>query len=104
MAFRCVNGKMGNMRKAVEWVLYPIDASNPGAIVIQSDNRIARVNLHNGRAMLSDGKGGHQGRIKLSPSFGAVEVAVPADMLNAIRGHVAGFSVGDGIGTIRLVG
>ncbi len=52
---------------------------------MQGGNRIARIDLNIGKAMLSNGKGGHQGFIQLSPALGAVEVVVPADVLAQVR-------------------
>lgn len=83
---RSVMGKLGTMRKAADWTIYPVKADAPNKRIIQCDKRIAEVNLETGKAMLSDGKGGHQGFIKLSPALGAVEVDVPADMLEALKG------------------
>lgn len=81
--FQNVTGKLGNMKKAVEWTISPRNVEDK--VCIQCDRRIARVDLITGRAMLSDGKGGHPGFHKLSPAFGAVEVEVPAAMLTELK-------------------
>jgi len=94
MAFKTVTGKLGNMRKAQEWVLYP--QTDPGRVVIQCDRRIASVDLATGMAVLSSGKGGHQGFVALSPLLGATVVEVPAGVMDALRAHVAANKPGDG--------
>jgi hypothetical protein len=102
MGFKNVSGKLGNMRKSVSWVLYPQKADKPHLVIIQSDKRIAEVNLDTAKAMLSDGNGGHPGFMKLSPALGAKQVEVPADLLAAIKAHVATNVEGDGIGQVRI--
>jgi hypothetical protein len=79
--------KLGSMRKARDWTLYPqseADKTN-NCIIIQCNNRIARVNLDTKRALLSDGKGGHQGFIKLSPLMGATAEVVPDAVIEQLR-------------------
>lgn len=85
MAFQTVSGKMGNMRKADEWVVYPRKSPEDTEVTIQCERRIARVNLATGKAMLSDGKGGHQGFHKLMPLLGAKEVDCPPEMLETLK-------------------
>lgn len=80
-----VIGKLGNMRKAVEWTVYPKDANEQTTVIIQCDKRIAQVNLETGKALLSDGKGGHQGFFKLNKIVGAVEVDCPQGMLDQLK-------------------
>ncbi len=79
--------RLGNMRKVAEWTVCP-RASGAGAddpIIIQSDKRIARVDLATGKMTLSSGKGGHNGFAHLSPMMGAVTIDAPADLLDAMR-------------------
>jgi hypothetical protein len=73
--------KLGNMRKAQDWVIYPKDVNKPDELIIQSDNRIAKVNLTTKKALLSDSKGGHQGFIKLNEGLGAKEVDVSEEII-----------------------
>lgn len=75
--------KLGNMRKEVDWSIYPV--TDPNLIMIQCDKRIARINMTTGKAMLSDGKGGHNGFMKLAPMFGAVEVDVSAEIVEELK-------------------
>jgi len=85
MGVKNVTGKLGNMRKAVEWVLYPQTADEPHIVIIQSERRIAQVNLTTGLAVLSTGKGGHNGFMHLSPALGATSVNVPPEMLAELK-------------------
>lgn len=82
-----IDCKLGNMAKVANWVIYPID---PAAmtVTIQCNRRIARVDLGTGKALLSSGKGGHQGFVMLNPALGARIVDVPADVLVRLREFV----------------
>ena len=52
-----ITAKLGNMRKAVEWIVYP--PKKDGRIVIQSDRRIALFkNDGSNKGMLSKGRSG----------------------------------------------
>ncbi len=104
MIFKCVNGKLGTMRKEVEWVLCPQDEGTLEQVIIQSDARIAKVDLPSGKAILSDGKGGHPGFHKLSPLAGAKQVEVPAEMLAKLRELCSMNKMGQGIGPMKVVG
>jgi hypothetical protein len=87
MAFRFQNitVKLGNMRKAQEFTVCPVSNQEPHLVTIQSDKRIAKIDLNTGKAMLSDGKGGHQGFMKLLPFMGATEVDVPKETLDELH-------------------
>lgn len=82
-----ITAKLGNMRKAVEWVVYPagrIVTSNPnGSITIQSDHRIASFDPKTGRGYLSAHKGAGAYFMHLQPFLGATEVLVPRDVIVA---------------------
>lgn len=85
--FQNVTGKLGNMRKVVEWTIYPqSDDKNLHLRLIQSDKRIAQVNLETKKAVLSDGKGGHQGFWKLRDGTASV-VDVPEEMIVQIKSY-----------------
>ena len=101
MSIKKVQAKLGNMRKAVEWVLYPQKLEALHLVVIQSDKRIAEVNLTTGKAKLSTGKGGHNGFAHLSREMGAIEVVVPPEILNELRDKVA---ANPQIGSVTLIG
>jgi hypothetical protein len=85
MIKRLRNVKLGNMRLAADWVVYPADLRGAAvqAVTIQCDRRIARVDLETGRTLLSDGKGGHQGFAKLA--FGSIVCDCPPEALAALR-------------------
>ncbi|MGH8335626.1 MAG: hypothetical protein ACRETL_02100, partial [Gammaproteobacteria bacterium] len=48
-----IEAKLGDMRKAVEWVVYPKGTSDAGLLVIQADKRIAAFDPTTGKGMLS---------------------------------------------------
>lgn len=51
---RQVNAKLGKMRKAVDWVVYPTtNGGDADTIVIQSDKRIAYFSQTTGKGRLS---------------------------------------------------
>jgi hypothetical protein len=75
------------MRKVADFVIYPLKPGQP--VTIQSDNRIASVNLETKKAWLSNGKGGHQGFMKLQPILGAVEVDVPDEVIEELKKQIA---------------
>jgi hypothetical protein len=77
--------KLGNMRKPVEWVIYPKDNSDDTTLVIQCDKRIAKVDMVTGKGLLSDGKGGHQGFWKLMPQNGAILIDFPSEVLAELK-------------------
>ena len=81
--FRNVEGKIGTMRKSVEWTVYP--ATSPNIRQIQCDKRIAHVNLSTGKVVVSDGKGGHPGAWKLQPEQGGKEYDCPQTILDQLK-------------------
>lgn len=83
--FQHLTVKLGNMRRVQEFTVCPVSNTEPHLVTIQSDKRIARIDLNTGKAILSDGKGGHQGFHKLMPFLGAKEVDIPADVLEEVR-------------------
>lgn len=87
--FQNLTVKLGNMKKPQQFTVCPVSNAQPNEVIIQSDKRIARINMETGKAMLSDGKGGHQGFHKLHGIMGAVEIDVPADVLAQLKPLVA---------------
>jgi len=79
--------KLGNMRAPQRFVVCP-RPSNYGPeynmVIIQSDKRIGQFDKTTGMGVISDGKNGHPGFHKLSPSLGAMPVTLPADVLAAL--------------------
>ena len=82
--FHSVECKLGNMRKSQEWTVYPI-AKDAADVIIQCEQRIAKVSLATGLTILSSGKGGHQGFVMLNAIMGAKETTCPADVLATLR-------------------
>lgn len=82
---RNVTAKIGNMRKEKEFVVYAKDKKRPHIVTIQSDNRIARLNMENGKMLVSDGKGGNQGFLKLDPNNGAQVYEAPQHLLDQLQ-------------------
>jgi hypothetical protein len=74
--------KLGNMRKPQNFIVCPVSTDEENIRTIQSDKRIARVNLETGKVILSDGKGGHQGFHKLMEFAGAKEYDAPQEVLD----------------------
>jgi hypothetical protein len=83
--FLNITAKLGNMKKPQKFVICPVSNTAPHEVTIQSDKRIARVNLNTSKAMLSSGKGGHQGFMQLSPALGAVEVDVTPELVEQLK-------------------
>lgn len=102
--FKSITCKLGNMRKATRFTLCPQSETALNEVIIQSDRRIARIDLNTGKAILSSGKASHPGFIELLAIRGAVTVDVPADVLAELNRLTATNTKGDGIGTIKVVG
>lgn len=79
--FKTVHGKFGNMRKSVDWVVYP-KTSGLGDIFVQSDRYACRFDPETGEGYLSNGKG-HPAFFTTTRQFGAKPVTVPQDFINA---------------------
>lgn len=85
---RCFMAKLGTMRKAQEFIVYPrIEGMADDTVVVQSDKSIARVNLTTGSGKLFQGKGEHPSFFRLQ-MYGKACV-MPSDVVDAIRRIVA---------------
>lgn len=92
--FKNVTGRFPGMRKDQEFTVYPGNEDTPHLVKIQSDKRIAQVNLETGKTRISDGKGGHQGFHKLTiPGVGNSEVETPAWLTEQLA--ALGIKLGD---------
>lgn len=83
-----ITAKLGNMRKAVDWTVYPkakdpADDGSARMITIQSDSRIAQFNSQTGVGMLSAHKSGGAYFLHLNAFLGATAITVPADIIAA---------------------
>lgn len=77
-----ITAKLGKMRKAVRWIVYP--ALKDGRIQIQSDKRIALFsNDGSNRAILSKHISSGAYGVHLSPACGATVVDIPQDVIDA---------------------
>jgi hypothetical protein len=83
MSFLNVTAKLGNMRKEVEWTVYPFKQGEE-SWVIQSDTRIARV-YRNGKVILSKAKSSGAYFVHLNPMLGATKETAPAELLTALE-------------------
>lgn len=71
------DGKLDGMRKAQDFITYPIkDESDAKRVTIQSDTRIGIINLENGKVTLSPARSG-------GSYFVHLIYAKPAGVLNA---------------------
>jgi hypothetical protein len=97
-----ITAKLGNMRKAVDWTVYPRSTNDDNAkVIIQSDKRICEFDPETGEGLLSSGKGGHPGFHMLMPIMGAKAVSVPREVINAALGGQP--KTGDVIGGIVTI-
>jgi hypothetical protein len=79
-----ITAKLGNMRKAADWVVYPASrTAADGSILIQSDTRIASFDPVTGKGMLSKARSGGAYFLHLTKFMGATEIVVPADVIAA---------------------
>ena len=80
---RRVEFKIGNMRKVVDWVVYPKSRTknqDDPTLFVQSDKRALSINLKTKKGMLSNGKG-HPGFHSTTAFCGAKEVDVPDEII-----------------------
>lgn len=80
-----IEAKLGNMRKAQEFIVYPF-AEGEVEFKIQSDQRIARINIETGKGVLSKGRSNGAYGIDLMPIRGAMEIDVPAEIAEKLKG------------------
>lgn len=81
-----ITTKFGNMRKEQEFIVYPYDGGD--CVLIQSDKRIANVNLKTGRTVLSAQRQGGAYGVHLSPQLGAILTDFPSDKLIELQEHL----------------
>lgn len=84
MAIKHVTCKLGNMKRAESFIIYPnIFAERGGieAVQIQSDHRICRFDPVTRKGLLSVYKSGGAYNVHLSPALGAVVVDIPQEVV-----------------------
>lgn len=93
---KTITAKLGNMRKAAEFVVCPVSNADPDTLYIQSDKRICKFNTKTGKGLLSNGKG-HPGFTALY--IGATEITVPQEVIDAATGATpkSGDKIGPGV-------
>lgn len=83
---RMVTAKLGNMRKAKDWVVYPapkdVNANGwPVTLLIQCDTRICRFDVESGVGTLSANKSRGAYGTDLMGFRGATQVIVPPSVI-----------------------
>ena len=73
--------KIGNMRKEVDWTIYPIDGNY---IFVQSDKRALRIDPVNQSGLLSDGKC-FPAFLSTTRTMGARRVDIPDEIMEMIE-------------------
>ena len=91
--------KLGSMRKAQDFIVYPASRDEGSKVLIQSDKRIAQIDIETGEGMLSDGRASHPGFIELMKIRGAKPIKVDAEVIEAIKAArpKSGDQVGPGV-------
>ena len=77
--------KLGSMRKAKSWILYPSQTESDQRVKIQCDARIALIDLNEKKDIVSDGKKSHNCNIGLQPALGAKLVDVSDEIINELK-------------------
>lgn len=95
---RSVTAKLGTMRKAVEWTVYPRNSAT-SSVIIQSDHRIAEFDPATGAGWLSVHKPNGAYFMHLNKFLGATVVAVPREVIDAALAAVPlpGEEIGPGV-------
>jgi len=78
-----ITTKLGDMRRAVEWTVYPV--TKDGRMVIQSNKRIAMFhNNGSNKGLLSTAQPSGAYLIHLSPACGAKTVDIPQNIIDEV--------------------
>jgi|14_taG_2_1085336.scaffolds.fasta_scaffold04595_7 hypothetical protein len=85
MMIKRLDLKLGSMRKAQDFIVYPASRDEGSKVLIQSDKRIAQIDIETGEGMLSSGKAGHPGFIELMEIRGAKPIKVDTEVIEAIK-------------------
>lgn len=79
---RQISAKIGNMRKAADFIVYPA-ADGQTDLTIQSDTRIARFDIATGRGLVSKARSNGAYFMHLLPTFGASAFVADAGLIAA---------------------
>lgn len=85
MGFKSVFGKFDGMRKAVDWTVYPGCLQDGKTAKIQSDKRMASINLETMTAWVSNGKDSTNNFMGTNAFCGGKQVPVPEDIAKQLR-------------------
>lgn len=99
MALKRVMAKLGNMRKAADFIVYPKSTDDTSKnLIIQSDSRICKFDVETGKGLLSANKRG-AGFMHLHPVLGATVIDVPSDVIEAAKAATpkSGDEIGPGV-------
>lgn len=83
MRAKHITCKLGNMRRPVEWIIYPAQ-ENSDKIVIQSDHRIAQIDPTTGKGVLSAHRANGAYFLHLTKFLGATEIDVPREIIDQL--------------------
>lgn len=81
MGFTSFDLKLGNMKKAQNFVLYPYDGGD--YILLQSDKRIARINIRTGKGLINAAGCNYPTMIRLQ--LNPISCELPEDVKTAIQ-------------------
>lgn len=84
MGISKIDCKLGNMRKVVDWVVYPIDPKQPDVRIIQCDKRICKLDLTTKKGVLSKSQN-YPAFITLSPMLGSTPIDIPDDVIAMLK-------------------
>lgn len=97
---RLVPAKLGNMRKAENFIVYPESKTREtGRLLVQSDHRIADIDPATGEGVLSVYRKNGAYFIHLNPILGAMPITVPLDVVAAFQAAQpnSGDEIGPGV-------
>lgn len=83
MGFKNINCKLGTMKKIVDWVICPVSNQEAHLVTIQSDKRIARIDLNTKKGILS--AAGRPYFMDLLAIRGATSIDVSDEIINELK-------------------
>lgn len=94
---KTVTAKFGNMRKDVEWVVYPHTDSN--LIMMQSEHRCVIINVAEQNGMLSQNIANYPRFLHCNPAMGGTAVAVSLEVIEVAQNAKpkSGDEIGPGV-------
>ena len=79
--------KLGNMRKADDFLVTPSKEITNGIVSMQGEKRALRMDLNTKKGVLSNGKGGTYSNsyMYLDPRMGSMVVDLPDDLVERVK-------------------